>query len=425
MMKKNGFTLVEIMVAVIIVGILAAVGVPKLFGVIAKAKAAEVPVAAGTYISLQNTYLHENNGVGSWKNIGYGAPGNGQTDNFIYQGCIQGLIKLRTGGERMVGWQAFNIPNLNSCTPHSAWSVILNPLGEHELSYEHIVSSAECAALTSNWNVGNAGEGACEATGEMHEPEPSEPSGNPESSGESVNSAGSSSPSSSGSTQSSASQSSSSTVDCEALMATGHADDPRQIKGNKCGWCYVQECRLAVNKGHLDAETCVRLCDYEEDHDVNKEIEEYEEEQKKKEQEQQQSSNSGGSSGSVSSGGSGGTGGGSGGGSGGTGGGSGSGTSHGTSVGGSSTQPASSAAQSAAGSSAEESASSETPVIKDQNGHDVDFESLPDNIHCNTNDCCTEYNKGGKCKNYGDIPKSQCAVYNTSTGTCTQTVENP
>ena len=55
MMKKNGFTLVEIMVAAIIVGILAAVGVPKLFGVIAKAKAAEVPVAAGTYISLQNT----------------------------------------------------------------------------------------------------------------------------------------------------------------------------------------------------------------------------------------------------------------------------------------------------------------------------------------------------------------------------------
>lgn len=422
MMKKNGFTLVEIMVVVIIVGILAAVGVPKLFGVIAKAKAAEVPVAAGTYISLQNTYLHENNGVGSWKNIGYGAPGNGQTDNFIYQGCIQGLIKLRTGGERMVGWQAFNIPNLNYCNQHSAWSVILNPLGEHEVSYEHIVSSAECAALTLNWNVGNAGEGACEATGEMHEPEPSEPSEDPENNEESEGSSGSSSPSSSGSTGSSESQSSSSAVDCEALMATGHADDPRQIKGNKCGWCYVTECRLAVNKGHLDAETCVRLCDYEKDHDVNKEIEEYEEEQRRKEQEQQQSSNSGGSSASGAGGGSGGTGG-TGGGSG-TGGG-GSGTSHGTSVGGSSTQPASSAAQSAAGSSAEESASSETPVIKDQNGHDVDFETLPDNIHCNTNDCCTEYNKGGKCKKYGDIPKSQCAVYNTNTGTCTQTVENP
>lgn len=424
MMKKNGFTLVEIMVVVVIMGILAAVGVPKLFGVIAKAKAAEVPVAAGTYISLQNTYLHENNGVGSWKNIGYGAPGNGQTENFTYSGCIQGLIRLHSGGERMVGWQAFNIPNLNSCTPHSAWSVILNPLGEHELSYEHIVSSAECAALTSNWNVGNAGEGACEATGEMHEPEPSEPSENPESSGESGNSAGSSSPSSSGSTQSSASQSSSSTVDCEALMATGHADDPRQIKGNKCGWCYVTECRLAVNKGHLDAETCVRLCDYEKDHDVNKEIEEYEEEQKKKEQEQQQSSNSGGSSGSVSSGG---TGGGSGGGSGGTGGGSGSGTSSTTPSSAASTmQPTNSAPQTETSSASVESGSSGAPVLKDQNGNDVDYESLPDEISCKTSDCCTSYKgNSGKCASYKSIPKSQCAVYDTGTRTCTQTVENP
>ena len=418
MSEKKGFTLVEIMVVVIIVGILAAVGVPKLFGVIAKAKASEVPVAAGTYISLQNAYLHENNGVGSWKNIGYGAPGNGQTDNFIYQGCIQGLIKLRSGGERMVGWQAFNIPNLNYCNQHSAWSVILNPLGEHEVSYEHIVSSAECAALTLNWNVGNAGEGACEATGEMHEPEPSDPTDSPESSDESGSSSGSSSPSSSGSTGSSESQSSSSAVDCEALMATGHADDPRQIKGNKCGWCYVQECRLAVNKGHLDAETCVRLCDYEaQGHDVNKEIEEYEEEQRRKEQEQQQSSNSGGNS---SSGGSGG-----GGGSGGDGsGGDGSGVSHGTSAGGSSAQPASSATQIDMSSSSDASSSSEAPAIIDQNGNTVNFESLPESLKCNSVECCTKYNNGGQCKEYKDIPKSECAVYNTSQEKCTAVVSS-
>ena len=55
MLKKNGFTLIEIMVVIVILGVLAAVGVPKMFGVIAKAKASEVPVAAGTYISLCRT----------------------------------------------------------------------------------------------------------------------------------------------------------------------------------------------------------------------------------------------------------------------------------------------------------------------------------------------------------------------------------
>lgn len=44
---RKGFTLVEIMVVVVILGVLAGVGVPKLFGVIAKARASEVPRCCG------------------------------------------------------------------------------------------------------------------------------------------------------------------------------------------------------------------------------------------------------------------------------------------------------------------------------------------------------------------------------------------
>ena len=51
---RKGFSLVEIMVVVVILGVLAGVGVPKLFGVIAKSRASEVPIAASTYVNLQN-----------------------------------------------------------------------------------------------------------------------------------------------------------------------------------------------------------------------------------------------------------------------------------------------------------------------------------------------------------------------------------
>ena len=74
-MKKQGFTLIELMVVIVIMGILAAVAVPKLFGMIAKSKASEVGPAAGTYLKLQDAYVSESNKIGNWTLIGYVAPG--------------------------------------------------------------------------------------------------------------------------------------------------------------------------------------------------------------------------------------------------------------------------------------------------------------------------------------------------------------
>ena len=84
-MKKQGFTLIELMVVIVIMGILAAVAVPKLFGMIAKSKASEVGPAAGTYVKLQQAYFSESNKAGGWQLIGYMAPGeNSSTTNFSY-----------------------------------------------------------------------------------------------------------------------------------------------------------------------------------------------------------------------------------------------------------------------------------------------------------------------------------------------------
>lgn len=107
------------MVVVVILGILSAVGVPKLFGAIAKAKAAEVPVAAGTYISLQDAYISEGIALGSWKEIGYGAP---SSQNFSYT---------------------------------------MSPGANGKPAYSQVVSSLNCGVLTFGWHLGNVQTGDC------------------------------------------------------------------------------------------------------------------------------------------------------------------------------------------------------------------------------------------------------------------------
>ena len=161
-MKKQGFTLIELMVVIVIMGILAAVAVPKLFGMIAKSKASEVGPAAGTYVKLQDAYVAESGiYVGNWKTIGYNMPGS---NNFTYaQGATTAETTTLAGLNAQTGWTATNNSKLNDCAASSMWQITIAEAGTSDASKGSPIAynattpakgdgdTSDCAALTPNF----------------------------------------------------------------------------------------------------------------------------------------------------------------------------------------------------------------------------------------------------------------------------------
>jgi len=137
-MKKQGFTLIELMVVIVIMGILAAVAVPKLFAQIDKSKASEVGPAAGTYVHDQDAYVVDQNAIGTFAQIGYDAP---SSNYFTYT------------NEGNNSWMAVKGAKGPDCA--NPWTVTHGTPANNKVTH---TATAGCANLTPNFeNIGKAG----------------------------------------------------------------------------------------------------------------------------------------------------------------------------------------------------------------------------------------------------------------------------
>jgi len=117
---RKSFTLVELMIVVMIIGILAAIGLTQYYKVVEKSRVSEAKMILGTLRDAEVAEMHDNNSYQPVSGLGVGAPdGTCVNTHFFSYACdaITGACtatRCTTGGkfpQGTIGWtKSLDIP---------------------------------------------------------------------------------------------------------------------------------------------------------------------------------------------------------------------------------------------------------------------------------------------------------------------------
>ncbi len=123
MKKQHGFTLVELMIVVVIIGILASLAIPRFMGATDKAKLAEFKPILKQAVILYNSYYQEN---GTYKTptggivpekgnpeIGFDLPGGKSRFTYSADESEDGVVVTATLNENLKGYKEGAAADLN------------------------------------------------------------------------------------------------------------------------------------------------------------------------------------------------------------------------------------------------------------------------------------------------------------------------
>ena len=136
MQSKKGFTLIELMIVVAIIGILAAIAIPNFLRFQAKSKQSEAKTNLGGIFTAQTSYFSENNVFGdfaqiAWSPVGSkqiytyfsGATGDSKAPPVIAASAWVGTPAPAMSNTAPVGFTAAAIGNIDSDTVLDSWYV--------------------------------------------------------------------------------------------------------------------------------------------------------------------------------------------------------------------------------------------------------------------------------------------------------------